>query len=221
VTSTRGATYQGDRIQVANMSLTGSGSATTSGPDCKNTNNDALHEAICRSVSAGVTYVVAAGNDGIDSVSVVPAAYDEVITVSALGDTDGKPGSLGPNTSYGSKDDSFVSWSNFGGKVDIAGPGVDISSTYMNAGYAVMSGTSMASPHVAGAAALYLKTYPGTTPAQVRTALRAAGKCPTAGRIPDGYQGDNFTCADPWLDQGEGSAPSSRRREPLVHAESL
>src|SRR2546425_6933129 len=66
------------KISVANMSLEGSGADDG---NCGNTNNDALHRAICSSVAAGVTYVVAAGNDNLDLASIVPATYDEVLTV--------------------------------------------------------------------------------------------------------------------------------------------
>jgi subtilisin family serine protease len=129
-----------------------------------------LHAAICRVVSAGIPVVVAAGNESDKASRHVPAAYDEVITVSALADSDGKPGRLGKRTSAG-PDDSLASFSNFGGDVDIAAPGVGILST-IRGGYARFSGTSMASPHVAGAAALYLVVNPGATPEQVKAALR-------------------------------------------------
>ena len=67
--------------------------------------------------------------------------------------------------------DSFATFSNYGSLVDIIAPGVNIYSTYKSKGYATMSGTSMASPHVAGAAALVLQANPTYSPAQVRTAL--------------------------------------------------
>ncbi|MEK7090160.1 MAG: S8 family serine peptidase, partial [Patescibacteria group bacterium] len=82
------APANGGPIMVANMSLGGGG---TSDNNCGNTNNDALHKAICRSRDAGVTYVVAAGNNGSGAAAFVPAAYDDaVITVSALADSDGQ-----------------------------------------------------------------------------------------------------------------------------------
>ena len=220
VTGTRADGDPGNDIQVANMSLGGGGSDTG---NCGRTPGaeDALHDAICRSVAAGVTYVVAAGNDGADATTFVPAAYPEVITVSALGDTNGEPGGGGPATSYGGPDDGFVWWSNFGRAVDIAGPGVDIYSTYKDGKYATMSRTSMASPHVAGAAALYLKSNPTADTAQVRTALRQTGECPGDGsRMAfDENQGDSWTCATPWPEQNDPQPP--RHYEPLVHASGL
>jgi subtilisin len=104
----------------------------------------------------------------------VPAAYDEVITVSALADSDGRPGGDGRATTQGA-DDSLADFSNFGADVDIAAPGVDILSTVLG-GYARGYGTSVASPHVAGAAALFLAKQPGATPAEVKAHLLSTRK---------------------------------------------
>ena len=76
-------------IKVANMSLGGSG---TDDGNCGNSNADAMHKAICTSVAAGVTYVVAAGNSNVDFSGFVPAAYNEVLTVTAAADYNGQPG---------------------------------------------------------------------------------------------------------------------------------
>lgn len=164
------ATYN---IKVVNMSLGGTG---TSDNNCGLTNFDALHQAICRVRDAGITIAVAAGNSGIDASGFVPAAYnDSVITVSALADSDGFSGGTGANTSYGA-DDTFASFSNYGSVVDIAAPGVNIYSTWNGSTYKSISGTSMAAPHVAAAAALYLKNNPGATWTQVRGALITVGE---------------------------------------------
>lgn len=159
-----------DKIKVANMSLGGGGSDDG---NCGNTNNDALHKAICNSVREGVTYAVAAGNDAEDAAKHVPAAYDEVITVSALSDSDGKAGGEGgaPSCRTGEKDDYLATFSNFGQDVDIAAPGVCIKSAWKNGGYNTISGTSMASPHVAGAAALYIAKNSSASPAEVKQGL--------------------------------------------------
>lgn len=156
-------------IEVANMSLGGSGSDSVCG------GSDTYHNAICNSVNAGVTYVVAAGNSSANANNFRPATYEEVITVSALADFDGAPGGLGSPTCRTDVDDTFANFSNYGADVDIIAPGVCILSTWKGSGYNTISGTSMASPHVAGAAALYKANNPGATPAQVKNALLNAG----------------------------------------------
>ena len=168
---------RGGPIAVANMSLGGYGSDDG---NCGSTNADAEHQAICRAVAHGVTFVVAAGNNGRDLSTFVPASYDEVITASALGDSDAEPCGLGAQTKYG-PDDDFPWWSNYATAAAdlshlIAAPGVSIYSTYKGGAYTTFSGTSMASPHLAGSAALYLASHPGASPASVRDALKALGE---------------------------------------------
>lgn len=147
-------TQHAKTIAVANMSL-GGGLANADDGNCGNTNFDSVHKAICRSVDAGVVYVVAAGNSAKDAKDFRPAAYGEVTTVSALADSDGKPNGAGPVTSFG-RDDTFATFSNFGPAIDVIAPGVDIRSTWKGSTYKTISGTSMASPHVAGAVALWV-----------------------------------------------------------------
>ena len=166
-------------FEVANMSLAFS---MPGGDDsnCGRLNNDTLHMAICRSVSRGTVYVVAAGNDSTNARRVRPASYDEVITVSALADYDGRGGGNGyPSQScpYWSPepDDAFTSFSNYGPDVDLIAPGKCVLSTYLRGRYAWMSGTSMAAPYVTGAAVIYRTMFPRATPAQVRQALIAVG----------------------------------------------
>ena len=127
-------------IEVVNASLSG---GTTGLVDA----------AIQRATDAGVVVVVAAGNDAVDASLRSPASAPNAITVSAFQDNDGSPGALG-----GFGDDTFASFSNYGEVVDIAAPGVGIASTSRAGGYVSMSGTSMAAPHVAGAAAVYITT---------------------------------------------------------------
>jgi subtilisin len=165
-------TSHASEIEVANMSLGGSG---TDDGNCGASNDDAMHAAICESVAAGITYAVAAGNDSENAANSTPAAYDEVITVSALADFNGLPGGGAPSTCRSDVDDTFASFSNFGSDVDLIAPGVCINSTWMLGGYNTISGTSMASPHVAGGAALYKATHPTATPAAVKSALQASG----------------------------------------------
>jgi subtilisin len=162
-------TAHASEIEVASMSLGGSGSDSACG-----SNRDAMHEAICRSVAAGVTYVVAAGNSAADASSFVPAAYDEVITVSALADFNGQPGGGAAPTCRTDVDDTFADFSNFGADVDLIAPGVCILSTWKGGTYNTISGTSMATPHVSGAAALYKSTHPSDSPSSVKSALQAA-----------------------------------------------
>ena len=162
-------------IEAANMSVAKTGSDDH---NCGLTNHDPMHRAICRLVASGVTVVAAAGNNHFSASRLVPASYNEVITVSALADSDGRPGGFGGNAcfSWGSydRDDTFANFSNFGRDVDLIAPGKCIWSS-VPGGYAYLSGTSMAAPHVTGAVALYKASRPLATPAQVRLALVAAG----------------------------------------------
>ena len=165
-------TQNSSTIEVANMSLGGGGS-DPSGAGCST--GDSLHDAICRSVASGVTYAVAAGNSSADASGFVPAAYDEVITVSALADFNGLPGGGAAATCRADVDDTLADFSNYGADVDLIAPGVCINSTWKGGGYNTISGTSMASPHVAGAAALYKANNSAASPTDVKTALQSAG----------------------------------------------
>jgi len=191
-------TKNADQVDVANMSL---------GCECS---SSALDEAISNSVDAGITYVVAAGNSAKDASTFSPANHPDVITVSAIADSDGKCGGQGSDTKYGT-DDTFASFSNFGSLIEIAAPGVDILSTWNDGGTHTISGTSMASPHVAGAAALLIVSDSSLTPALVREGLIANGvpqtqSCDTTkGDGDGGFSGDSDGVAEPLVYVGATS----------------
>ncbi|MFE2283573.1 S8 family serine peptidase [Streptomyces sp. NPDC059443] len=131
---------------VANMSLGGD-------PD------DVLDAAVRGSIASGITYAVAAGNQNLDASQHSPARVAQAITVGAVNDHDARS-----------------SYSNFGPLVDLFAPGDHITSAVFwgDDWSTVMSGTSMATPHVAGAAALYLAGHRTATPAQVASALTSS-----------------------------------------------
>src|SRR3989449_2138732 len=135
-------------IKVANMSLGGAG---IDDGNCGNSNGDALHKAVCPSVAAGVTYTVAAGNDNVDLSGFVPAAYNEVLAVTAMADFNGQPGGGAAATCRSEVDDMAAGFSNFtspGSPEEgqpIAPSRVFINSTLKSGGYNTISCSSMAS----------------------------------------------------------------------------
>jgi subtilisin len=177
-------------IEVANISL----GATVSGHDnggCGWTRDRAvrkMHQAICNSVAAGVTYTVAAGNERQKFAQDIPAAFNQVLTVTAMADFNGEPGGGAPHTCRRDVDDTFANFSNYTTPTSpdanhtIAAPGVCIESTWKGGGYETISGTSMASPHVAGTAVLCIAAGDCSgTPANIIDKLRSdAGAQPTS-----------------------------------------
>ncbi|GGU98037.1 hypothetical protein GCM10010275_40840 [Streptomyces litmocidini] len=131
---------------VANMSLGG-------GAD------EALDAAVQRAIASGVTFAVAAGNESSDAGQGSPSRVPEALTVASS-----------------TKDDEQSDFSNFGAVVDLYAPGSDITSDWNDSdtGVKTISGTSMATPHVTGAAALYLAAHPTATPADTAAALTGA-----------------------------------------------
>ncbi|MHA1420215.1 MAG: S8 family peptidase [Candidatus Heimdallarchaeaceae archaeon] len=120
---------------------------------------EAIHDEIIAAYQAGVVLVAAAGNENDDELE-YPARYYEVISVGAIDDEHER--SLWPNGKG----------SNYDALLDVVAPGTDIYSTWTNNGYATISGTSMATPHVAGLCALMLEAQSILTPTQVRDILR-------------------------------------------------
>jgi subtilisin family serine protease len=137
-------TGNADKIEVANMSLGGPGY------------NQAEFDAIQGAVNKGIAFAVAAGNSDDDAKNYSPAAFGNVLTVSALADFNGLPGGGAKPTCRTDQDDTLADFSNWGSAIDVAAPGVCILSTYPleRGSFGTLSGTSMASPHVAGALAL-------------------------------------------------------------------
>lgn len=176
-------------IEVVNMSFGFAGSAQS------------LDDALTNAIGRGVVFVAAAGNSAVDATGFSPASHPDVITVSALADFDGLPGGLGAPTCRSDVDDTLADFSNFGAPVDLAAPGVCIYSTYLNDGYATLSGTSMATPFVTGAVArLIAQGYPKpANRAQVQALKEAliSGGLTQAGAC--GFTGDNDGLAEPLL----------------------
>jgi subtilisin family serine protease len=138
-------TANGVKPGVVNMSLGGVASR-------------ALDEAVINSVNAGLFYAVAAGNENTDACHGSPSRLGPVDGVMSVAATD--------------IDEQEASFSNYGNCVDVWAPGVGILSTKIGGGTLVLSGTSMASAHVAGAAALFLSSHPAATPAQVERGIK-------------------------------------------------
>jgi len=146
------------RPAVANMSLGGGASA-------------ALDTAVRNSIASGVTYAIAAGNSNVNAANSSPARVGEAITVGATTMTDARS-----------------SFSNFGSVVDIFAPGSAILSAWRTSDTATntISGTSMATPHVAGVAARFLQSNPTASPAAVRNELVAQATLNHLSGIPTG-----------------------------------
>jgi len=168
---------------VANMSLGGGASS-------------ALDNAVTNAVNAGITFAVAAGNENQNACNVSPARAAAAVTVGAVADNDSK-----------------ASFSNFGSCVDIWAPGVSIlgANSTSNTATQTISGTSMASPHVAGAAAQFKSCNLSASPAQVLAGLKnnANLKCITGldanspnTMLHNNFTAGNFTCG------GGGGTPA-------------
>ena len=158
---------------------------------------DFYHYFWCEVAVNGIPVVVAAGNDAVDAKNVVPAAYDEVMTVSNM---------TWSFTRTGRRQIRYELWrtSNFGADVDIAAPGVSIRSTLpirtlgKRQPYGDKTGTSMAAPHVAGAAALYIAAHGRTSALQVMNAIKSRATLVPLRGDRDGITEGFLNVADLW-----------------------
>jgi Subtilase family/Secretion system C-terminal sorting domain len=144
-----------NKADIANMSLGGAGDP-----------NDALSTAVNNAVKIGVVFCIAAGNSGTYGTIGSPGCASDAITV---GSTD-KSNFLSYFSSKGPTSDVYSI------KPDILAPGSNIKSTYLNDSYKILSGTSMASPHIAGVCALIKKQHKDWTPAMIKSAIMSTGK---------------------------------------------
>jgi len=128
--------------------------------------NEPMSEAVNNAVQQGIVFCIAAGNEYSYMKIGTPGIAEQAITVAATDNYD----ATANFSSRGPVRNSFYL------KPDVAAPGVDINSSYLNSGYTTMSGTSMATPHVTGVAALILSKHPDWTPADVKAALMSTTK---------------------------------------------
>lgn len=166
---------------VANLSLELSGPSST------------FDDAIRSSIDSGVTYTVAAGNDQGNACAFSPGRTPEAITVAASDSTD-----------------KLATFSNRGGCVDLVAPGVGVTSDYAgsNTDSDSLSGTSMAAPHAAGAAALYLGAHPGADAATVRSALVGTATTRVLRSVPVGTANLLLYTGDPAVPSPTSPAPA-------------
>ena len=199
---TANAASLGIKVANASMGLFGK----TDDGNCGYTSGDVLHQAVCRSTDAGLLWVFGAGNTTGDLNYMPGAGYDSVLAVTAMGDSNGKP--MPSSTSSAScklvsgktsntyVDDKFASWSRYAVSAadrahTVAAPGICINSTYKGSTYGSNTGTSMATPHAAGAAVMCIATLQCTgTPAETIQKLIADAETYTRANPDYGFTGD-------------------------------
>jgi subtilisin len=140
--------------------------------------NQALADMVAAMAKAGVTLIAAAGNSG--AAVGFPGGYPGAIAVAAM-----CPAGVTDTGLCADANEGLAVFSSRGPEVAVIAPGVNVYSLSKNGGFDTMSGTSMATPHVAGLAVLYVATHKGATPDQVRAAL-SAGSTKLSGVIPEG-----------------------------------
>lgn len=173
---------------VTSMSLGGSGQST------------AERNAFAQSYAAGMLHIAAAGNAGNSTLS-YPASYDAVVSVAAV-------------DSSGAK----ASFSQYNNQVEIAAPGVGVNSTWRDGGYKSISGTSMATPHVSGVAALVWSHYPQCSNTQIRNALNktAVDKGTTGRDVNFGFGIINAKAAYDYLAGGCDGGGTGQNQAPVA-----
>ncbi|MDQ3935233.1 MAG: S8 family serine peptidase [Actinomycetota bacterium] len=188
--------------------------------NCGYTAGDALHKAICTSTQAGITWVFAAGNSASDYKLVAGASYDEVLTVTAMGDGNGQPNvpttasfscvPAGSTKKWSGTDDKFADFSKYATLAadkahTIAAPGACIYSTWKAGGYMHANGTSMATPHVTAVAHRCILAGQCTgAPAEIIQKLRSDAAAYNEANPGYGFSGD------PLRPQGSGGKSNTQ-----------
>ncbi len=165
----QGIEHATKHADIASMSLGGTDNGSV---------ND-MERAVRKGVDAGVVFVIAAGNSGPNSFTIgTPGCEPKAITVGALADVDGNHTSGGQSHDIARFSSRGADSTHNANKPDVTAPGVNIFAGWKNGQFNTISGTSMATPHVAGVVALMLQVNPNLTPAEVKSILQDTCKAP-------------------------------------------